>query len=137
MLRRDRGRRDALRQLLHPRYLQLGQLRCVRHHDPRLLVQAAQRQVMLIQLVNIIVVDRGRILVRRQMIVVVVGLMVVTGLMTGVEVQSRHRHADARVRRPHALQRTQQRLCNEFDFLLYILMNNARCTHRLEMRPYA
>lgn len=89
MFRRDRRRRDALWQLLHPRDLQLRQLCRMGYHDSWLLIQRAQGKVMLIDLVDVVVVDRTGIfvLVQRQVIVVVVA-WVVMGLMGAVEVQS-------------------------------------------------
>ena len=89
MFRRDWRRRDALRQLLHTRDLQLRQLCRMGHHDSWLLIQRAQGKVMLIDLVDIVVVNRAGIfvLVQRQVIVVVVS-WVVMGLMGAVEVQS-------------------------------------------------
>ena len=89
VLGRDRRGWDTLGHLLHPRDLQLRKLRRVRHHDPRLLVQRAQGQMMLIDFVDVVVVNRGGIfvLVQRQMVVVVVRVIVV-GLMAAVDVQS-------------------------------------------------
>lgn len=89
MFRRDWRRRDALSQLLHTGDLQLRQLCRVGHHDSWLLIQRAQGKVMLIDLVDIVIVDRAGIflLVQRQVIVVVVS-WVVMDLMGAVEVQS-------------------------------------------------
>lgn len=90
MLGRDRRGWDTLGHLLHPRDLQLRKLRRVRHHDPRLLIQRAQGQMMLVDFVDVVVVvNRGGIfvLVQRQMVVVVVRVVVV-GLMAAVDVQS-------------------------------------------------
>lgn len=59
--------------------------------------------MMLIDIVNVVVIDRTGVfrLVQSQMIVVVRTLEMV-GLIVPLNAQSRHRHADARVRRPHA-----------------------------------
>lgn len=57
MFRRDWRRWDTLRQLLQPWDLQLRKLRRMGNHDSRLLIQGAQRQ-MLIDLMDIVVIDR-------------------------------------------------------------------------------
>lgn len=89
VLGRDRRGWDTLGHLLHSWDLQLRKLRRVRHHDPRLLIQRAQGQMMLVDFVDVVVVNRGGIfvLVQRQMVVVVVRVVVV-GLMAAVDVQS-------------------------------------------------
>lgn len=87
MFGRDRRGGYALRQLLHPRNLQPRQLRRMGHHDPRLLSQRAEGEMVLVEFVDVIVVDRGGVLVQSQ-VIVVVNRRAVVGLVAAVEVQS-------------------------------------------------
>lgn len=118
MFRRTRRRRNALRELLHPRHLHLRKIRTVGHDNSRHLIDGAQRQVTLIPMDNIVVivvvvvivilVDSGDFAgeVMQAQVIVIVEPRIVVG-KTVSQIQSRHRYGDARVRRPHALKRRQ------------------------------